>query len=391
MNFEKLIELSHDFGVSIANDDTFKMTPPYYYDSLRNAFQAFFKTFQSTNSMYQFYAEGLSRIESNKLSSLHVDTENISLCMVGLERFFELYLKDLMGTIEPRLIQRPKNPKHKNPSEKISSIENDKFESKRYGSVIQYINFYETIELYFHISTQIKKGEHNSILDSIAETITKHDFLSTDNSFATLKYLNWYRDRLLHDGSQVPSLWLFDYFITQHICPLLIDLFQIENDSIKGLPFYLKTLSGINILENIAKIKFDFEELKDKSQIENVQTKLLYIGHLKELGRANFNMNNYTRNGKSTFEYNYHDIFGRGERFAESEEKHENFKGIKSCPCCTKKTLVLYSMVIEDIFNKHDTLNIQWVKCYICDYHIRYNVGDPVFFNLSDVPIFDFS
>lgn len=390
MNFEKLKELSHDFEVSIANDATFKMTPPHYYDSLRNAFQAFFKTFQSTNSIYEYHAEGLSKIESKRLSGMHVDSENITIALIGFERFFELYIKDLMGAIEPRLIQRTKNSKHKKPDQKICAIENNTFEPNTYGHVVQQINFYETIELYFHIANQIKDGLRSPLKDSMEETITKRIYLLSDEAFTTLKYLNWFRDRLLHDGSQVPSLWLFDYIITQNICPLLFDLFKFENDSIGGLPFYLNTLSGINILESIGQVKFEFEDLQDKSKIEEVFSKLLLIGHLKELGRANFNMNLYTRNGKATFEYNYHDLFGRGERFAQSEKKHENFKGIKSCPCCTKKTLVLYSIVIEDIFNKPEKLDIQWVKCYTCDYHIRYNVGDPVFYDLSEVPIFDF-
>src|SRR5690554_4671217 len=149
MNFEKLKELSHDFEVSIANDATFVMTPTHYYGSLRNAFQAFFNTFQSSNSIYEYYAEGLSRIESERLNGMHVDSENITISLIGFERFFELYIKDLMGTIEPRLIQRPKDSKHKKPEQKICAIENNIFETNTYGHVVQQINFYESIELYF--------------------------------------------------------------------------------------------------------------------------------------------------------------------------------------------------------------------------------------------------
>jgi hypothetical protein len=184
---------------------------------------------------------------------------------------------------------------------------------------------------------------------------------------------------------------LFDYIVTQHVCPLIHELFKFEKDSIGGLPFYVTTVTGINIIEYILHVKFDFDELKDKTRMEATFSKLLYIGHLKELGRANINMNLHMRNGKATFEYNYHDVFGRGERFAQAEKKHENFKKIKTCPCCERKSMVLYSLVIDDIFNKGRKLDIQWVQCYTCEYHVRYNAGDPAYFELSEIPIFDYS
>ena len=115
---------------------------------------------------------------------------------------------------------------------------------------------------------------------------------------------------------------------------------------------------------------------------------LIYLGHLKEMGRANMNVNMNLRNNRATYEYNYRDPFGRGKRFANAEKDHEHFKAIKKCPCCGTDSLVIYSEKAIKIWEDEKPDFIEWIKCYTCEYHLRYNVGDPSIFNLSTEQIF---
>lgn len=100
-------------------------------------------------------------------------------------------------------------------------------------------------------------------------------------------------------------------------------------------------------------------------------------------------MNLYVRMTKATYEYNYRDPKGRGMRFALAEKKHPDFKNISACPCCGVESLVLYQITIDDIFNAGKKLKIDWVKCYTCDYHLRYDTGEPHLLELYPQTLFD--
>ncbi|MFM7022463.1 MAG: hypothetical protein ACKOXB_05755 [Flavobacteriales bacterium] len=74
---------------------------------------------------------------------------------------------------------------------------------------------------------------------------------------------------------------------------------------------------------------------------------------------------------------------------AEAERIHENFKEIRSCPCCAEKTLVVYKVTTIDLHNLGKKKDIDWVKCYLCDYHLRFNAGDPALFDLHSETLFN--
>jgi hypothetical protein len=172
-------------------------------------------------------------------------------------------------------------------------------------------------------------------------------------------------------------LWLLDYFISQKIVPIVYSLLKVDSAKYSTDFFYFKTVTEINILEKFNEIKFEFKDLQTKNKRLDSFIKLLKIGHLKELGRANMNMNLYVRMNKATYEYNYNDPQGRGKRFALAEKKHPDFITVSECPCCGIKSLTLYRIKID------------WVKCYTCEYHLRYDTGEPYLLDLYSKPIFE--
>lgn len=58
-------------------------------------------------------------------------------------------------------------------------------------------------------------------------------------------------------------------------------------------------------------------------------------------------------------------------------------------PCCGNQSMVIYRQEFNDIFNNNQPMNIDWVKCYICDYFLRYNTGEPAYFKLHTKQLFN--
>lgn len=183
---------------------------------------------------------------------------------------------------------------------------------------------------------------------------------------------------------------MLDYFVTQRLLPIIAEIIRVEKVKLGDSLFYFKTPSGIEIVDELSKIEFKFKELTEKPKSEHIAKKLLHIGHLKELGRCSLNMNLFVRrNIQATYEYNYTDPKGRGRRFAKIELKeHKDARKILACVCCGEDSMVLYLISMPNPFAKIGNIEISWVKCYTCDYHLRHNVGDPYFFGLSKERLF---
>lgn len=91
---------------------------------------------------------------------------------------------------------------------------------------------------------------------------------------------------------------------------------------------FLETRTGVDILDLLNEVKLKYRNPRNKKKIREAFLSLIYVGHLKELGRANMNMNWLMRgNLRVTYEYNYQDPIGRGKRFALAEkEQHIHAK-----------------------------------------------------------------
>ena len=391
MDFEKLRKLSERNEVHLGGKG-YKRTPPYYYDSLRHALGFYFNTFNTQNASYDSYAEGLSDGNVDILKRQLLDEDNTVLTIIAFERFFELFIKDLLRRTNIKLTYQSKSRLDKSAPtlDLINQIHSKVFKPKKMGNKSYTIPFRETLNRFYTLINFSKTGNSNPIVKRFTKITKNYAFLDSSDYKASMQLLNWYRDRILHNGNKLPTLWLLDYIITQRVIPLILDITETEKDKLGKSLFYFQTVTGINIIEKLADVKYKFNDLKDGRIKKEIFIKLLYIGHLKELGRANMNMNFYvTTNIMATYEYNYTDPKGRGLRFANAEKRYKDFKEIKNCLCCGAKTLVVYSISIDDIFNHDRNINIDWAKCYTCQYHLRDNVGDPNFFKLNSEKIFN--
>jgi hypothetical protein len=356
MDFESLKTAAYSNQVRVDNHNNHSESPPYYFDSLRHGLGYYFNTFISKNIWYDHYSIGLSTHDQQALSTFSrdmLDEDNTVLSIVSLQRFFEILVKQFLSDEDPTLIE--KNGRS--------------------------IGLTEALNTFYRLQASSK-------LPKIAD---KYQVLCMPESKVVLQYLSWWRNRILHNGNCLPSLWLLDYMFTQLFIPLISDIISHQRSMLGDSLFYLKTLTGIDILKEFEDIKFTFESLSDPAQKKETFNNLMLIGQLKELGRANLNMNLFVRAGHASYEYNYRDVEGRGTRFAESETRHPHFSAILKCPCCDIESLVLYEEIVDNPFSKkEDKIKIQWVKCYTCDYHLRYNVGDLSYFGFPTQRFFHF-
>ncbi len=390
MDFEKLRLLAEENEVELSDHDGFSRTPPFYYDSLRHGLISYFNTFNTKNHVYDYNAMGLSDGNVSNLKREFLDEENTVLSLISFARFFELLIKDILRKVDIRLTYSTTNGTSANKvKELISKIKEGTFKAKEFEGKPLSAPFRDCLNRFYEMVEQSKNNDNNPIVERFTLIFKKYAFFDSKEYEASMRLLSWYRDRILHNGSKLPSLWYLDYFISQRLIPIIKDIAEAENDDLGESLFYLKTITGVNILDKLAGIKYGFDQLEDKQEKQRIFGILLYIGHLKELGRANLNMNIFVRHNHATHEYNYKDPKGRGKRFANAERNYSDFKDIKKCPCCNEESLVIYKIETKDvIFNPEQMLVIEWLKCYTCDYHLRYNVYDPSVFRLSEDQFF---
>lgn len=389
MDFEKLRRLAERNEVSLFDRAGRKRTPPYYYHSLRHALGFYFNTFNTINESYDSYAMGLAGRNVSILKGQLLDEDNTVQTIVAFERFFELLLKDLLKRADRRLTYAHKNLRGNKAQDLINRIRTGRFQPGQFDGKYLSAPFRESIDRFYGLIDLCKASDSDPIVKRFKKVLKIYGFFDSDEHKATLQLLNWYRDRILHNGNKLPTLWYLDFMISQKVIPLVKLIADTEKSKLGESLFYFQTETNINILEKISEVKYEFKELHDLNKVRKMFYILLYIGHLKELGRANLNMNLFVRkNVQATNEYNYKDPKGRAKRFANAESIHPDFKKISKCHCCGEETLVVYKLTIDDLWNPGKTQDIDWVKCYLCDYHLRYNVGDPAHFNLSDQRIF---
>jgi len=399
MTLEKLILLSEKYDVRVDTHKNYQTSIPYYYDSLRHAFGFYCNTFITNNSAYTFYAEGLHKRNISVLKHQFLDEDNTQQTIIAFERFFELFIKSLLSTTHSNLSLILCNSEN-NKRVSIDRLKNSAvsltdgiitgfYRPQKKNNKVLSIPFNEAINRFYCLADAYKVNPGaNRIIKKFGKIMKEYPFLFCDGCKNTFKYLNWYRDRILHNGNKLPSLWLLDYTLSQRVLPVVKDIINIDQAKYKTEFFYFKTITGIAVLDKICSVKFEFTDLYKKTKQNFAFASLLKLGHLKELGRANMNMNLFVRANKATYEYNYHDPLGRGERFANAEKKHPDFRGISHCPCCGIKSLVLYNITVDDFFNENKKQLVSWVKCYTCDYHLRYDTGEPALLGIYPAQLF---
>ena len=386
MDFDRLKKIAIENEVRIDNHDKYSQKPAYYYDSLRNAFKFYFNTFITKNVGYEFYITSISANRKDTLTILEsqfLDAENTELCLISFARFFELFLKDILNKTNQNLTF-DEQKSIKKTWELIEKIAAQEFEAKKNYTIPLRITLNRFYDLVNYSKDNSKKD--NKIIKKFSKTISEFSFIEKFEYKPIFRLLNWYRDRIMHNGNKLPTLQLLDYIVTQLIIPIALNILKSDKNIPENWLYFTKTISGINILDEMSNVKFEIKNLKNDAEISETLNSLFYIGHLKELGRANMNMNNAIRENRHPYEYNSLNPKGRGARFAEIEYKLKEYteaKKIKTCPCCNGKSLVLYEI-------KTNNSIIQWIKCYTCDYYLRNNMFDLHLVNPKFKKLFDY-
>lgn len=384
--------------VRIDNHKGYSSNPPYFYDSLRNAFGFYFKTFITRNSSYDSYISSSAADKKKSLKILErqfLDEENTVLSIVSFERFFELFIKDLLKQTNLKLSQSENNgSKSRTTWELIGKIQNNTFSPfiPNGGRAANTIPFSQSINRFYDLIEYSKDPikQSNRLIKKFSKNIQRFIFLDNVEYRETLEFINWYRDKILHNGNRLPTMRLLDFIVTQRIIPITNKILEGNNNIPNEWLYFTQSISGVRILDEMMKLSFPVSNQKTPKKIAETFDKLLLIAHLKELGRANMNMNNRVKRNQATYEYNYTNPVGRGERFAQIEKKkHSNAVEIKKCPCCAGNSLVLYRIKNDKMPIPFST-NIEWVKCYICEYHLRFNVFDLHYFDKKFEKLFDY-
>ncbi len=345
------------------------LNPPIYYQSLNDAFTNYFNTVRNNKNTYHFqldFKEG-----NNSVINFH-NIDSAVFTILGFHRFFELLLKDILTRINPLLAFKfPINEK-----ESIlflnQELELDKMETVEFSKAFQ--RFKEALKY------SIDNPENTQYL-----IVQKFSFLKEGE---TLNKLSTWRNRIMHNGKTLPNIYLLDYFISQSVIPLINEVIKVDSDTLKEYkPHYFKTLSGINIIEEILNIKIDYKDFKKETPKKELAEKYLKLAHLKELGRASVTVDPYIKNNIVYDSPYYNDPISRNIRFALQEKNHESFYSHKKCPCCGYDTLVVYRKEIDEVITQKKGF-ISWFNCYTCTYSLKNNIGDPNYFGYSEELLF---
>ncbi len=355
--------------IRVGQGKDFTTTPPLYYQSLDDAFNNYFATVRNNKDTYHFLLDfALWRRET--LAYSFSNTKSAVFSILGFHRFFELFLKDILGREDELLpVKFPEA--------------DDKF-IKFLNKELSYEEM-ETVEFkkaYERFKEAIKYSNKSDDKD-IYPTIKKFYFLVDES----LGKLSRWRNRIIHNGRTLPNIYLLDYLFSQKIVPLVATIVETDIEVLKGYrPQYFETFTGIKIINEIISIKFDFKDFYSGSKSVELASKILKLAHIKELGRAACKLEYTLKNNISYHNPYYKDPIGRNKRFAEQERFHESFYAIKKCPCCGFDTLVVYRSECKDINTEKSF--ISWFDCITCTYSLKNNLGDPFHFGYSAERLF---
>lgn len=370
----KMVNTLDDFikenEIRIGEGKDFTTTPPLYYQSLNDAFYNYFKTVRNNKDTYHFLLDFKSWSRKDVAFNFS-NTDSAVFAILGFHRFFELLIKDILRRINQFLaVKFPDN------EEDAIKFLNQELESE----IMETVEFRKAFER-FKEAIKYQNKNPNKIEYSI---IQQFSFLNDD----TLNRLSRWRNRIMHNGSTIPNIYLLDYLVSQKIIPLVDTVVETDKDILKSYrPHYFETLTGIKIIEEIKKIKFDFRDFSNENKGNELALKILRLAHLKELGRATYNLEFTMKNNISYYDPYYKDPIGRNKRFAEQEKSHPSFYANKKCPCCGFDTLVVYRSEFDDIFTKKKDF-ISWFNCFTCSYSLKNNLGDPEYFGYSSEKLF---
>ncbi|PKP17869.1 MAG: hypothetical protein CVU05_14725, partial [Bacteroidetes bacterium HGW-Bacteroidetes-21] len=361
--------------IKVGQEKHVQVKIPIYYSSLDEAFFHYFLTFHDKNSSYHFLLNPSTWTPESLSFNFFAGYENVVFSILSFHRFIELFIKDILKRINPFL------------AVKFIEKEEELFKFLDNNISPDEVKTVEYSEAYKRFKQAYRHYDRSS---DVYNTILKDfEFLIERENSESLRYLTDWRNRIMHNGQNMPNVFAYDYLISQRIIPIVFQIIEADSKKLEGYkPYYFKTKTGINIIEEINNLKIDYKDFSSNDPQKNFFNNYLKLGHLKELGRASMKNNYWDRKNLSYFESNYKNPIGRYERFAQAEKVSNYYYNLKNCPCCGEKTLLVYKEAFFNIIENKDD-NIKWVKCYCCDYFIKDNVDDPLELRLSEYPLFD--
>jgi len=369
----KLRDFFKNNDVRIGEGKDFTTTPPVYYSSLNDAFNNYFLTFRDKKDTFHFVLDIQSWTRQSIAFNFTGANDNIVFSIFGFHRFFELLLKEILRRINPYLAVKFLEKEEEIFQFLNNQISADKIKTIEYGTTIK--RFKQAFKHYAKTS------------ETYIQYLQAYEFLTKPKSIETLNMLAEWRNRIMHNGTTLPNLFAFEYLVSQRLIPLIDQIIKSEKKYLKNyLPHFFMTATGIKIIDEILAVNFEFTDFADKSKSRYLAISLLKLGHLKELGRATYNLDVSIKRKTSFYEPFYENPIERIERFAETEKQHKEFYDLRECICCGVKSLVVYRKSIDIVWSEDKF--ISWFRCYNCDYSLKNNVGDPNFFGLSEKPIF---
>lgn len=313
--------------------------------------------------------------------------------VISFHHFIELHIKGILYQCHPLLATDMRKMDN---SRVLEYLEKEKIEPEDRS-----IDFAIALELLKSLKQRRTSGDKKYKLDS------RHDFLLNSNHLQTIRKLLYYRNSTLHKADIILPYIPFDYFISQHVFPLVNQILANEQKySLNDVRN--ETDCGINVFKEILSIKFELKELKKDASVSFIN-KIERLAHLKELGRASFSLPvslpikalkkeiRSIKNGKNIS--NKNDLywmkcqlkqFELAEELAQIESKKTNTQNIYKCPCCGGNTLLAYWRIDTPLPGIPKAYKeVTKASCNFCSYSINPSMGDPYNSKITKEQIFD--
>lgn len=290
--------------------------------SLKQSFISYFSTYQAVSKAFDFN-QSINEYEptlNQKYKELYVES------ILHFHHFVELLFKDI-------LIQNDKNPKN--------------------------------------LGFDALRERVDKLISCISKNEPKYDFIKDANEW--LKELNRLRNTIWHTGVFVLNYGALDKVFGNFFLPFVINVMELkEYRDLKEKWMYKPVACEIDPISDIIKA---YAETSNSKQDINLR----HIAYLKEIGRAAYNLPDL-----DPFTELVYGNKRKAYAAVRHEEKHENCQ-VETCPVCRKDTLIVY--IHEDLQDEEiQTHSLIWnfeVKCFLCSFNIRYELGNASKFGLS--------
>lgn len=378
---EKFLD-SNDIRIGV----DFSMTPPLYHHSLEDGFFNYFNTYHTIRDSFHLF---INTDWSNRHSmSFNYSTndfkESCVRSIIGFHRFFELYIKDILSRCDANLATDHFKRKNLNNVRQFLKGNTYTVNPKAINSTVEFQEALERFKLLKELydAKQLSASFHSS---------AQYFFLLSDKAVETLENLSFWRNRISHNGKKTLNYIALEYFVSQRIVPLVIEMYKIEKSFLGDyFPKYLRNAFQVQILDEIVnKVKFEFNDFFDSAKRNEMEWNLMFLAHLKELGRASVQSPFALFATEVYEEIHNKPLREKFEKFVELEQKLPEYFKLLQCPCCGTKSLVVYRITHPDIWNPKKENEKYNCRCYACTYEINSFNIDPFHIGLMNEPLYE--